>query len=86
MLIPDPPIHLGLAATFRAGGFPPELPWNAGTLVRYHHATDMLVGLLTPPFGPDLAFVSELLGAYAWTTLDPDRDHRAAAAGIARSA
>ncbi len=69
MLIPDPPIHLGLVATFRAGGFPPELPWNAGTLIRYHHATDLLVGLLAPPFGPDLAFVSELLGAYAWTTL-----------------
>ena len=69
MLIPDPPIHLGLAATIRAGGFPPELPWHAGTLARYHHATDLLVGLLTPPFGPDLAFVSELLGAYAWTTL-----------------
>ena len=69
MLIPDPPIHLGLSATFRAGGFPPELPWNAGTLVRYHHATDLFVGLLTPPFGPDLAFVSELLGAYAWTVL-----------------
>ena len=66
MLIPDPPIHLGLAATFRAGGFPPELPWNAGTLVRYHHATDLLVGLLAPPVGPDLAFVSEVLGAYAW--------------------
>ena len=69
MVIPDPPIHLGLAATFRAGGFPPELPWNVGTLVRYHYATDLLVGLLAPPFGPDLAFVSELLGAYAWTTL-----------------
>ena len=69
MLIPDPPIHLGLAATIRAGGFPPELPWHSGTLIRYHHGTDLLVGLLAPPFGPDLAFVSELLGAYAWTTL-----------------
>ncbi len=69
MLIPDPPIHLGLAATMRAGGFPPELPWHSGTFVRYHHATDLLVGLLAPPFGPDLAFVSELLGAYAWTSL-----------------
>ena len=69
MLIPDPPIHLGLAATIRAGGFPPELPWHPGTLIRYHHGTDLLVGLLAPPFGPDLAFVSELLGAYAWTTL-----------------
>ena len=69
LLIPDPPIHLGLAATIRAGGFPPELPWNAGTLVRYHHATDLLVGVLAPPMGPDLAFVSELMGAYAWTSL-----------------
>ncbi len=69
IVIPDPPIHLGLAATIRAGGFPPELPWHADTLVRYHHGTDLLVGLLAPPFGPDLAFVSELLGAYAWTSL-----------------
>ena len=69
MVIPDPPIHLGLAATIRAGGFPPELPWHAGTLVRYHHGADLLVGLLAPPAGPDLAFVSELLGAYAWTSL-----------------
>ena len=69
MLIPDPPMHLGLAATMRAGGFPPELPWLTGTLARYHHGPDLLVGLLAPPFGPDLAFVSELLGAYAWTTL-----------------
>ena len=69
LLIPDPPIHLGLAATIRAGGFPPELPWHSGALVRYHHASDLLVGLLAPPTGPDLAFVSELLGAYAWTIL-----------------
>ncbi|MDE2990052.1 MAG: hypothetical protein OXU21_03155 [Chloroflexota bacterium] len=69
LVIPDPPIHLGLAATIRAGGFPPELPWHAGTLVRYHHGPDLLVGLLAPPTGPDLAFVSELLGAYAWTSL-----------------
>lgn len=69
MVIPDPQTHLGLAATIRAGGFPPESPWNAGVLVRYHHARDLLVGLLAPPFGPDLAFASELLGAYAWTSL-----------------
>ena len=69
MLIPDPPMHLGLAAAIRAGGFPPELPWLTGTLARYHHGPDLLVGLLAPPFGPDLAFVSELLGAYAWTSL-----------------
>ena len=66
---PDPMLHLGLAAWIRAGGFPPELPWNPGLVVRYHHAADLLVGLLTPPVGPDLAFVQELLGAYAWTSL-----------------
>ncbi|MCY3913762.1 MAG: hypothetical protein OXG43_11040 [Chloroflexi bacterium] len=65
---PDPTLHLGLAAWMRAGGFPPELPWNPGYLVRYHHGADLLVGLLTPPIGPDLAFVQELLGAYAWTS------------------
>ena len=69
MVIADPQTHLGLAATLRAGGFPPETPWNAGAIVRYHHARDLLVGLLAPPFGPDLAFVSELLGAFAWTSL-----------------
>ena len=36
--------------------------------VRYHHATDLMVGLLAPPVGPDLAFVTELLGAYVWTS------------------
>ncbi len=66
---PDPMLHLGLTAWIRAGGFPPELPWNPGMVVRYHHAADLLVGLLTPPVGPDLAFVQELLGAYAWTSL-----------------
>ena len=35
----------------------------------YHHGPDLLVGLLTPPTGPDLAFSTELLGAYAWTAL-----------------
>ena len=60
--IPDLPIHLGLAATIRAGGFPPELPWNPGMPLHYHHGPPLMVGLLAPPFGPDLAFVSELLG------------------------
>ena len=69
MGVPDPQTHLGLGAAIRAGGFPPEAPWHADTVVRYHHATDLLVGLLAPPVGPDLAFVSEILGAYAWTSL-----------------
>ena len=65
--IPDPEIHLGLSATIRAGEYPPSLPWNPSSSVPYHYGLDMLIGLLTPPFGPDLAFVTELLGAYAWT-------------------
>ena len=66
--IADPPIHLGLAASIRAGGFPPELPWNPGMPAPYHYGGDLLSGLLAPPVGPDLAFVIELLGAYAWTS------------------
>ena len=66
--IPDEGIRLGLAASIRAGGFPPELPWNPGILVRYHHGANLLVGLLTPPVGPDLAFVWEFLGVYAWAS------------------
>ena len=64
----DPQLHLGMAGSFRAGGFPPELSWSPGEPLRYHHATELLVGLLTPPWGPNLAFGSELLDAYAWTS------------------
>ena len=67
--IADDEIHHGLAASIRAGGFPPVLPWNPGQPAPYHYAIDMLVGLLMPPSGPDLAFVNELLGAYIWTSL-----------------
>ena len=59
-------LHLGLAASIQAGGFPPALPWQPGMLAPYHYGFDMLVGLLAPPVGPDLAFVTELLGAYVW--------------------
>ena len=58
--------HLGLAASIQAGGFPPVLSWNPGIPAPYHYGFDMLVGLLAPPVGPDLAFVTELLGAYLW--------------------
>ena len=64
--IPDTHTQLGLAASIRAGLFPPELPWNPGTSGTYHHGVPLLVGLLTPPVGPDLAFMTEILGAYAW--------------------
>ena len=66
--IPDAAIHLGIARMLREGGFPPELPWNPGMAAPYHYGQDLLIGLLTPPVGPDLAFVTELLGAYAWTS------------------
>ena len=66
LLIPDFEAHLGLAASIRAGGFPPVLPWNPGQAAPYHYGVDMLIGLLTPPFGPDLAFVTELVCAYVW--------------------
>ena len=66
---PDPYIHHGFIGGIRAGGpHPPELPWNPGLAVPYHYAVDLLVGLLTPPVGPDPAFVTELLGAYVWTS------------------
>ena len=66
---PDPYIHHGFIATIRAGGpHPPELPWNPGMPVPYHYGVDLLIALLTPPVGPDPAFVTELLGSYIWTS------------------
>ena len=67
--IPDAAIHLGMAASIREGGFPPEIPWNPGMPAPYHYGVNLLRGLLAPPSGPDLAFVAELLGAYAWMSL-----------------
>lgn len=67
--IPDPEIHLELAAAFRAGAWPPALPWNPWVPVYYHFGVDLLVGLLAPPFGPDFGLVTEVLGAYAWSAL-----------------
>ena len=67
LLRPDEAIHHGLIATIRAGGpHPPELPWNPGLAAPYHYGIDLLIGLLTPPVGPDPAFVTELLDAYIW--------------------
>ena len=68
LTIPDRTVHLGLAANIRAGGFPPELPWSPGTPAVYHYGFDLIVGLLMPPTGPDLAFTTELLGVYFWTS------------------
>ena len=66
--IPDPHTHLGLAASIRAGGFPPELFFNPGVPAPYNHGVPLLIGLLAPSVGPDLAFVTELIGPYAWTS------------------
>ena len=69
LTIPDPEIHLELAAAIRAGSWPPSLAWNPWLPVFYHYGVDLLIGMLAPPFGPDLDLVTELVGAYAWTGL-----------------
>lgn len=67
--IPDGFIHLGLAALIQAGNWPPVTPWNPWIPTPYHYGVDMAIGLLTPPFGPDLGLTTELLSAFAWTSL-----------------
>ena len=69
LIIPDHVLHTMIPATIRAGGWPPTLGWNPDLDLAYHHGIDLIVALLTPPTGPDLAFTTELLGAYAWTAL-----------------
>ena len=64
--INDHPTHLGLAASIRAGVFPPEMPWTPGAPAFFHYGADLLNGVLAPPSGPNPAFVEELLGAYVW--------------------
>ena len=68
LAIPDPTIHLGLAASIQAGGWPPTLPWNPANPIPYHYGVDLLIALLAPPFGPDLALITELLGTYIWVS------------------
>ena len=34
--------------------------------MHYHHGVDMLIGLLAPPFGPNLVLVTEILSTYFW--------------------
>ncbi len=65
---PDP-IHLGIAASVRQGAWPPVIPWNPVQPAPYHYGVDLLIGMLSPPFGPDPAFTTELMGAFAWTGL-----------------
>ena len=65
--IPDEDIHLAISATIRAGQFPPVLSWIPEQPLPYHYGADLLIALLTPPAGPDLAFTTEILSAYIWT-------------------
>ncbi len=65
--IPDPATHLGLTAALRAGAFPPAFPWLPGVAAPYHYGVAIFAAFLTPPFGPDLAFATELLSAFFWT-------------------
>ena len=65
--IPDEDIHLAISATIRAGQFPPVLSWIPDQRLPYHYGADLLIALLTPPAGPDLAFTTEVFGAFIWT-------------------
>ena len=68
LTIPDVANHMGLSASIRAGAFPPAFFWTPEFLAPYHYGQDLLAGLLAPPVGPDLAFTTELLGAYGWAS------------------
>ena len=65
--IPDEAIHLGLSTYIQSGGWPPVISWTPDQPLLYHYGTDLLIGLLAPPVGPDLPFTTELLSAYLWT-------------------
>ena len=67
LIIPDEITHGTLAATIRAGGWPPMWSWNPDLDLTYHYGMDLLIGLLRPPIGPDRGFTTEILGAYSWT-------------------
>lgn len=69
LIVNDAYIRFGLAAPIQAGTWPPILPWSPWRPVPYHYGADMLVGLMAPPVGPDLAFTKEVLDAAAWTSL-----------------
>ncbi|MCY3748406.1 MAG: hypothetical protein OXG64_03830 [Chloroflexi bacterium] len=69
LIIGDAHLHLGLAAPMQAGVWPPVLPWSPWQPAPYHYGSMLLVALLGPPVGPDLAFTTEMLDAYAWSGL-----------------
>ena len=67
--IPDGVNHLALGASIRAGGFPPAFFWTPDTPAPYHYGTGLLIGLLAPPIGPNLAFTTEVLDVWLWASL-----------------
>ena len=69
LITSDAYIRFGLAAPIQAGVWPPLLPWTPWQPIPYHYGADMLVGLLAPPAGPNLAFTNEVLDAASWTSL-----------------
>ena len=69
LTIGDPHLHVGLAPPIQAGVWPPVLPWSPWQPAPYHYGVILLVALLAPPVGPDLAFTVEILHAFAWTAL-----------------
>ena len=69
LVIPDAPFRLGLTAAIQAGNWPPSIPWSPWQPVPYHYGANLLAAAFAPPIGPDLAFTTELLGAYAWMSL-----------------
>ncbi len=64
--IANPHTDLALAASIGAGGFPVALPGHPESSAAYHYGASLLAGLLAPPLGPNLAFVWELVGVFAW--------------------
>ncbi len=69
LIVTDAHLRLGLAAPIQAGVWPPVMPWSPWQPIPYHYGTELLVAMLAPPAGPDLAFTAEVLDAYSWTSL-----------------
>ena len=69
MIVNDAYLRFGLAGPIQAQNWPPILPWSPWQPAPYHYGADLLVAILEPPFGPNLALTTEVLGAYAWSAL-----------------
>ncbi|MCY3959010.1 MAG: hypothetical protein OXG65_12035 [Chloroflexi bacterium] len=69
LITSDAYLRFGLGASIQAGVWPPALPWNPWQPIPYHYGASLLAALLAPPEGPNLAFLTEVLDAYAWSSL-----------------